>query len=275
MIKRFTDFIAFKEFATKEGVNEDLEELNELDISFFREYKKYAILLLKAPGLKTIAILKNKMAIIYYPKRINIDKQWYKEIKNRKNAENTLVVYTLLDECLENIESAFQNLKLRFNKHIKIREIDEMAHNVRTLIDMLEAFLRAALRIHRTKSKFINIKAIEYDFDVLFTDARYLLERMVVLKKDLANARTRYELEISKELNINVAKLTEIMLILTIIGLVLSVPNTVATIFGVSTLAEMVPAGTVIDLIILSTIVSSLLSIWYIKKQSKYLIKNH
>ncbi len=275
MIKSYENFEEFKKAVVKEGIDEDLEELVELDTAYFREYKRYAVLVVSAPSRKVIAILKDKISLVYSEPatRIRIDYRWLKEIKNRKNAENTLLIYSLLDNALDEYESKFQKLKTLYIRNKELEKLDRYGHEIRELIDDVEAILRVALRIQRTKSRLINIKAIEYDYDILFADARYLLERLIVLKKDIINTRQRYELEISKELNVNVAKLTEIMLILTIVSLVLSVPNTVATIFGVSTLAELVPAQEVIDLIVISTIIATILSIWYIKRESKYLIK--
>lgn len=263
----FSDFAEFKQKAESLGIREDLGELRTIGTSFFRNYLKYSILVLVLPRFNLITIFKNDLSISY-PLLPRIDKKWLAEIKRRKNAENTLVAYYVLDYALEEYEKEYLKIKEQLHKYeesYNFEQYEVLFRDLRELTDIVEALLRACLRIDRSKSKHLSIDLIEYDFDVLIEDARYLLDRLVSTKKEINSIRDKFEIQISKQLNVNVAKLTEIMLILTIISLVISVPNTVATIFGVSSLAALVTPDFIINLTIISTILSVIISVWYIK----------
>ncbi len=263
----FGDFDKFREKAESLGIHEDLSELRTLGASFFRNYSKYAILVLVLPRYNFITIFKDNLSISY-PFLPAIDNKWLNEIKKRRNSENTLIAYYALDQALDEYEKEYLKAKEQIHKYeesYNFEMYEELSRSLRDLTDVVESFLRTCFRIDRSKSKFISIDLIEYDFDVLIEDARYLLDRIISTKKEINFMRNKFELEISKELNINVAKLTEIMLILTIISLIISVPNTVATIFGVAPLAQLVTPDFIIGLTLFSTVLAVIVSVWYIK----------
>jgi Mg2+ and Co2+ transporter CorA len=85
-------------------------------------------------------------------------------------------------------------------------------------------------------------------------------------RKEISIARNKCEVKYSKDLNRSIERLTYIMAYLTIITVVISVPNTVATIYGIAPFAVAVEPWLIWLLIVATTAVSIVVSYYFIRK---------
>lgn len=106
----------------------------------------------------------------------------------------------------------------------------------------------------------------------------YQMEIITMQREVLADALTIYEAVLSNKLskvsnfiNIGVKRLTWIMLLLTGVTLVITVPNTIATVFGVPHFLEVVSLNWILSLLALSTIVpvAWFLTYWHKVKKAE------
>jgi Mg2+ and Co2+ transporter CorA len=150
-------------------------------------------------------------------------------------------------------------------KTVNLNTLEQIRVDINLLREKVEDVMKILIKFKSNKDSFINAMSIVYDIDVLIADANYLYDMLKLSLKEINVRRNNYEVEVSKELNSNIVKLTEIMLILTVLSIIISVPNTIATIFGVASLSELVPASGIIQLIIISTIISLLITYVYFR----------
>ncbi len=151
-----------------------------------------------------------------------------------------------------------------FPKHELGNDIYKMKH---ALITYLEA-LWATLDV---------VHYLRYGDAELITDDPIILQKVGMLSTDLTRQISISEqmstvlasgLEVlqsiyNNQLQLLNNRLALIVVWLTVLGTVVLVPNTMATIFGVAPIAEKVSSTTVIIVIILSTIISGTLAYWY------------
>jgi Mg2+ and Co2+ transporter CorA len=266
-IQLYDNFEKFKINAERVGIEEDVDELLSVHTPIYHRYKKYSILVLPISNEENIISIIHKKGSFSYPSIPKIDKEWLKEIGNGPISENTLVIFNILEHIISIYDMEFFVLKsnLATLKTINLNTLEQIRVDINILREKVEDVLKILIKFKSNKDSYINAMSIVYDIDVLIADANYLYDMLKLSLKEISVRRNNYEVEVSKELNSNIVKLTEIMLILTILSIIISVPNTIATIFGVASLSELVPASGIIQLITISTIISLLITYVYFR----------
>jgi len=263
----YDNFEKFKKHAEKLGIEEDVDDLLKVHTPFYHRYSKYSILLLPFSNEQNIISILHKKGSITYPSVPEIDKNWLSEIGENQISENTLVMFYLLEHIVNIYDMEFYVLKSNLTtlKEFNLNTLEQIRVDINLLREKVEDVLKILIKFKSNKDPFINAMSIVYDIDVLIADANYLYDMLKLSLKEVNVRRNNYEVEISKELNANIVKLTEVMLILTVLSIIISVPNTIATIFGVAPLSELLPATQIIYLIILSTLISLVITYIYFK----------
>lgn len=267
VIQVYDVFDKFKKHTERLGIEEDVDELLTIHTPLYHRYSKYSILLLPISNNQNIISILHKKGSITFPSLPNIDKTWLKEIGDGCISENTLVMFYLLEHVINIYDMEYYVLKsnLATLKEFNLNTLEQIRVDINLLREKVEDVLKILIKFKSNKDTFINAMSIVYDIDVLIADANYLYDMLKLSLKEINVRRNNYEVEISKELNANIVKLTEVMLILTILSIIISVPNTVATIFGVAPLSELIPATQIIYLIIVSTFISLIITYIYFR----------
>lgn len=266
-IQVYDNFEKFKIHVEKIGIEEDVDELLTIHTPIYHRYKKYSILVLPISNEENVISIIHKKGSLSYPSIPKIDKEWLNEIGNGAISENTLVIFNLLEHIIDMYDMEYYILKSNLTtlKTFNLNTLEQIRVDTNLLREKVEDVLKILIKFKSNKDVFINAVSIVYDIDVLIADANYLYDMLKLSLKEISVRRNNYEVEVSKELNANIVKLTEIMLILTILSIIISVPNTIATIFGVAPLSELLPASGIIQLIIVSTIISLIITYVYFR----------
>ncbi len=270
MIERFDVFSKFKERLQKLGVSGDLSMLDDLKIIFYEVYDKYVII--NIPGFDGKAnhvLYLSKYANLTYPAKLKTKARLkLSKIKGKKDIESTLLAYEVFNTTVENYFSIYRLLAekiedLHDNPNIDI--VEDVAKRIRVTSDIVEDLLKLFLEIEDNEIDFINPKIIPYEFDLLVARANHLVDRIRNLKKEINILRTKCEMVETKTLSGRIELLTRVMAVLTIVGVVISVPNTLATVFGVRSIADLFSIENMFWIMIWGTIVSVIASFIYMK----------
>ncbi|MCK4318975.1 hypothetical protein KAW38_00180 [Candidatus Micrarchaeota archaeon] len=274
MIERFDVFSKFKERLQKLGVSGDLSMLEDLKIIFYEVYDKYVII--NIPGFNGKAnhvLYLSKDANLTYPAKLKTKARLkLSKIKGKKDIESTLLAYEVFNTTLENYYSKYRLLAekiedLHDDPNIDI--VEDVAKRIRTTSDIVEDLLKLFLEIEDGEIDFINPKIIPYEFDLLVARTNHLVDRIRNLKKEINILRTKCEMVETKTLSKRIELLTKVMAVLTIVGVIISVPNTLATVFGVKSIADLFTIENMFWIMVWGTIVSVVASLIYMKMYLK------
>ena len=273
MIQTFTKFDEFAAAARDAGVDVNLEDLLRLDLLFFEPYKKYLIINLKQYGesQNNILIL-SKDANLYYsssklPRR---DLRLYKAVLTKKNGESTVLAQVALRRALKNYSATFSRIDSKidsFGKNSSLESIEETTELLRKVSDRVEDFLSLLMSLEDRRIKEVETKYLSYDYDVVLARSRLLVDRCRNHLKELRDIRDEIDIKFTRQLNKSIEKLTVVMAFLALASLAISIPNTVATFFGIPAFSEAVPMGFMLLMVIVSSILVTIWSYYYWKKE--------
>ena len=85
------------------------------------------------------------------------------------------------------------------------------------------------------------------------------------MRRETDSLRTKCDIIETRKLNKRIELLTKIMAVLTVLSLIISVPNTVATIFGIPTISALFTFDFIIELTVISGIIAIILSYIYVR----------
>ncbi|MBN2122194.1 hypothetical protein JW721_04010, partial [Candidatus Micrarchaeota archaeon] len=102
-------------------------------------------------------------------------------------------------------------------------------------------------------------------FDILLARARHLVDRFRSHRAEIDVLRTKSDIIETRKLNKRIELLTKIMAVLTVLSLIISVPNTVATIFGIPKVSEAISIDFAMILIMASSVLSVVFSYYYVR----------
>ncbi len=270
MIKKFNDFDAFEKAVRAKHIASDLENLRSLDILFYETYKDHMIL--SVPGLNMmpnqILVLSSRYNYAYVegakiPTRVKISK-----LKHSKYMESTLLAYEVLAGVVAVYGEQYRKIARKIEQLHDYPDIDEVeivGKQVRIVSDVMEDVLQLVLEAEDEEFKYLNPDVIPYEFDILVARTRHIVDRIRNLKREINILRTKCELIEARKLNKRIELLTKIMAILTIVSLIISVPNTVATFFGIPSVAETVEIQMMVWVILISSVLAVLLSYLYVR----------
>lgn len=273
-IHKFKDFDKFFERAKKMGIESNLNRLKTTH-GFSEITDGYMITSFKSHALQRniVTIVKKDTMLVYPDFEFSIAK-----IKPRWKTlywKSSLTFYSLLRYLVDKYTKYFEEmnvkvdqLSVRVNKEPAetLESVEHLTLELRRFIDSLEDLLKIIIKVEEKGIKFVNVRAIGYEYKVLIAEARLLWDRSRSARKELNILMHKCNTLEAHELNDSFVKLTKIAAILAIVAIVISVPNTVATIFGIPTLAVLVNPVDVVWLMIISTIISVMVCWWYLRR---------
>ncbi len=270
MILRYESFSEFVKESKSLGITSDLFSLRSLDILFYEIYDEYMIISLpfKKEIENIILILSQKKNLVYPEISKKTSSLKIGKIKKRKYLESTLLAYEVLSITLSKYTTYYDELRKRMiayehDKLMSDNAILEAEKDIIKLNDIAEDFLQMLLEIEEKETKFVDTEIMEYEFDILVAKTRYLCDRLRRLKGDVDMLLSRKELIENKKMTFVMERLTRVMTVFTLVSIVISIPNTIATFYGVQPLSKGMGAEEIWVLILLSAIISTILAYWY------------
>ncbi|MEM4272480.1 MAG: CorA family divalent cation transporter [Candidatus Bilamarchaeaceae archaeon] len=273
MIEKFTNFEDFKAAALVRNITGDLESLHNLDILFYEDYEdKYMIISFPAINdtiFNQMLILSDDFNLAYCsetkrkPLKIRLSK-----VKRRKFVESTLLAYEVLNSALDSYYAEHANLAKQASQLYMNPDIDQVEilfRKARNLYNVADDVLRLCIEAEDEGLKYIDLKVIPYEFDVLMARARHLVDRMDSFKREVDVLRTKCDIAETKKLSKRVEVLTQIMAVLTVISLIISVPNTIATIFGIPAVSDVFTFDFIMEMVIVSSLLALVASYFYVR----------
>lgn len=273
MIQTFTKFDEFAVAARDAGVDVNLGDLLKLDLLFFEPYKKYLIINLKQYGDSpdNILILSKDVNLYYSSSKLQRrDLSLYKSILSKKNGESTVLAHVALRNALKNYASTFSGIDSKidsFGPRSSLDSIEETTELLRKVSDRVEDFLSLLMSLEDGRIKEVETKYLSYDYDVTLARSRLLMDRCRNHLMELRDIRDEINIKFTRQLNKSIEKLTVVMAFLALASLAISIPNTVATFFGIPAFSETIS----IDFMLLAMVVSLVIvigwSYYYWKKE--------
>ncbi len=274
MIKKFTDFEKFKEAAKEHNITSDLDSLYDLDIVFYEDYDEdYMIISLPSVDASLpnqILILSKDFNLAYCSEtKKRYQKIKLSKIKKKKYQASTLLSYEVISSALDSYFTELNTIKRKVRKLHDAPDIDEVEKSSKRNMevrDIAEDVLRLCIEAEDEEFKYVNIDVIPYEFDILLVRARHLVDRMKGVRREIDVLRTKCDINETRKLNKRIELLTKIMAVLTVVSLVISVPNTVATIFGIPAVSALFSFDFIMELTIISAIIAVGLSYFYVRE---------
>jgi len=240
MLKTFFDFGSFESEAKKIGVAEDLRSLLTLDFTFFEKYPNYAIINVKDYGDEpnNLLVLSEAESILYSPKKLS-DKDYalFRHPLEKRYGESTVLAYLVMREALKSYSERFEKLNTEIDElevALDAARIDAAGKALRKLTDKVEDFLDVMLKLEDRQVPEVNTTFVQYDYDVLTAKSRHLLDRCRSHIGQITELRNDIEVRATKELNLKIADLTNIMKKLTSITVILMIPSIITSHYGMN-----------------------------------------
>lgn len=272
MLHQFSNFDDFVKKAQEIGITSDLKALLTLDIIFYEEYEDYLILSLtefdSTPN--KILVLSERNNLVY-PEVVNAKHALYSiQAKGKEKVrETTVTAFLVLKKTLSTYIAYFEKLNKQTDQvsaTLDLDEIEAIDKRLKKFGDAVHDFESLLIELEESTFKFVDAEIIGYDYDILLAKATHLSDRVRGLKKELLAVRGKCEVRFSKELNTNIVRLTQIMAFLTIVTVILTVPNTIATMFGVPSLNQIAGLEIYAIAMVVTTLLAIVISFYYIRK---------
>ncbi|NYZ77800.1 magnesium transporter CorA family protein [Candidatus Micrarchaeota archaeon] len=240
MIETFTNFERFEAEAKKLGVEVDLRALLTLDFLFLEQYKDFVILSLrdyeKEPS--NIVILSLDKNLMYSGKEFaDRDFRMFSYTIQKKYGESSVLTYLVSKAVLESYTKKFEELNDLIDEFEAGHELDrfeDTSISLRKTMDRVEDFLNILITLEERKIRQVNTAFISYDYELLISRTRHLLDRCRNHVNQLRDIRTQIEMRSTIELNKRIERLTDIMKKLTALTLIFMIPNIIASHFGMN-----------------------------------------
>jgi len=271
MIYTFDKFEDFQEKAAELGITSDLQKLQTLDVLFFEQYPDHILFNLVSfeSGTNKLIVLTKNHSLIF-PSLLLESSKFLKIGVRGPYGESTMAAYTVLKKVSENYHNYFESINreiARAAESPSSEKLELLNRRLRRLSDIVDDFLALLIKLRERTIPFVDTKKIGYDFDLLLAGARHLSHRCALASRDMARLYTLTEMRYAKDLNRSIQKLTHVMLILTAATLIITIPNTIATIFGIPAISDISEVATIMQWIAISTIITVLLAFIYFKKE--------
>ncbi len=240
MLKTFSDFDAFDAEAKKMGVAENLRHLLALDLTFFEKYPNYSVINLRDYGDEpnNLLVLSRDESILYSSKKFSDnDYVMFKHTLEKKYGESTVLAYLVLRDVLKNYSEQFEKLNAEIDAletSLDAVRIEETGRNLRKLMDKVEDFVDVLIKLEDRQVREVNTAYVGYDYDVLTAKSKHLLDRCRSHMGQIVGLRNEVEVRATKELNLRIASLSDVMKKLTAITVILMLPTIIASHYGMN-----------------------------------------
>ena len=242
----------------------ELEKIIILDFPFLTNEKKFTLISLPSYGeQKNNIIYVSKGIFVLSIAKIPPFNNNFKKIINKKYSKSTITILSVLKAVLKNYSYEFERIREIMNRleiAPRIEIIEEKGRELRKITDRIEGLLQMIIELKERDILAFNTSIIPFEYELLNTEARYLLERCRSHVYRIASLRTKSEMQSNRELNNTMKKLTVIMTFLSIVGIVVNVPGTVGAIFGIPALSDAY-FKTHTDFLLITLIITTALSI--------------
>ena len=243
MMRLFENIEELKNALISSKIERDIDSVLKLELPFFDYDDKLSIIYFPLYGenVKILAAITKRDIFVCAPFNVNNSLKKYKHLLKKSGGESTLITFLMLRATLKNYSEQF--LRIRdimdgLETRPVIDKIEEAGLALRRLTDKIEGLVEIVIVLKQKEVKQFDIKIINFDYEVLSTEARYWLERCRSHIYRIASLRTRSEMQSNKELNDTMGRLTVIITILTIVSIVVAIPGTIGAIFGIPALSD-------------------------------------
>ena len=244
MIKFTYNLEDFKREMENLKIDIAIEEIVRIDLPFMESQSNFTIMNIPPYGnegsTNLIFVSKGNTIIYSSPNFPKMERKFEKLLK-KKYGESTISIFLLLKSVLKNYSHEFVRIRDIMNDldlDPKLDEIESIGRQLRKLTDRMEGLFQIIIELKEDEINCFDPSLINFDYEILSTEARYWLERFRSHIYRISSLRTKSEMRSTKELNDTIKKLTVITTFLTIVSIVVNVPGTVGAIFGIPALSD-------------------------------------
>ncbi|RLF08464.1 MAG: hypothetical protein DRJ69_06235 [Thermoprotei archaeon] len=227
-------------------------------------------------------IFNERLAVSLHPKDVRQPVEEMEEASPRFTSNAAYVAYQLADRVLDDFDDVIERLDAELarledevvegsGEKELLRKILGRKRRLLMLSRGLWTLKDAVHSLRRASPPFIDDE-LDSRLTQLCEEADRQIEMVETYRIMASDVINMYATTLSTKLNLSVKDLTVAMLYLTVIATVIGFPNTVATIFGVPTLAEAIETHWILMLLVGSAVVPILWlkSFWNVYKQKSY-----
>ncbi len=265
MIKFFTKIPDFRKELKEEDIDIPIGSILNLDFPFVENRKNFTVITVpdySSEDSENVVVMAKDRVLVFSGKDLNPAGKNFRDAIRKKHGESTIVTFLLLKNVVKNYSKEFENIRGIMNElDVKpiLEEIEKSGKQLRRLTDRMEELVQLIMKLKERDIEYFEPLLISFDYEILQSEARYLLERCRSHIYRIASLRTKSEMESNRELNAKITRLTVIMTFLTIINIVVNVPGTIGAIFGIPALSDAYFKQNT-SLLVLSLIIATFLS---------------
>lgn len=226
---------------TETGLTFDFQSVIELTADFVESAEKYLILNVREyEGEEPNNLLfLTEGKSFYYSKRLLPAEasRPFEKILSRPYGRSTVTAFLILDRVLDGYRRKFEALLGEARKlevEFDTKKYHDLAFEFDRLSYRLENFHDLLLRLQERGYKQVETRYISFDYNVLIAESISLQNRCRRRLATLTALQRNYEMRTTTELNLRMAKLTDIMKKLTAITVIFMVPTLIASHFGMN-----------------------------------------
>ncbi|MEM4255276.1 MAG: CorA family divalent cation transporter [Candidatus Norongarragalinales archaeon] len=245
MIETFTDFAQFKKKAQEIGVGVNLDELLAVDIVFLESYEDYLIISVKdysqgpSNGLSSnILILSEKNVLLYSEKTFGEkDYKMFRFTLQKQFGESTVLTLLTLRDIFNNYQNAFKTIDEKIDAleiGYDLEEAESTTIRLRKVANRIEDLVNLLVSLEERKIRQVDTSLVAYDYRLLLTKARHLLDRCRNHLNQLRDIQREADMRQTRETNKRIEDLTNVMKKLTSITVILMLPTLVASHYGMN-----------------------------------------
>ena len=249
----------------------------------------WAVLKLPAPTEARILvhrglsiIFNDRVAVTIHPRDVRQPEEEMKEASPRFRGNAAYVAYQVSDRLLDDFDDIIERLDAELAKledevvegageKEVLRRVLARKRRLLMLSRGLWALKDAVHSLRRAAPSFVD-EELDSRLEQVCEEADRQLEIVETYRIMTSDVINMHATALSTKLNLSVKDLTMAMLYLTVIATVIGFPNTVATIFGIPTLAEAIETYWILILLVGSAVIPILWlkSFWNLYKQRSY-----
>ncbi len=244
MIKFFTKIPDFKKELKEEDINIPIGSILNLDFPFVENRKNFTVITVpdySSEDSENVIVMTKDRVLVFSGKDLNPAGKNFKDVIKKRYGESTIVTFLLLKNVVKNYSKEFEKIRAIMNEldvNPILEEIEKSGRQLRRLTDRMEELVQLIMKLKERDIEYFEPLLISFDYEILQSESRYLLERCRSHIYRVASLRTKSEMESNRELNARITRLTVIMTFLTIISIVVNVPGTIGAIFGIPALSN-------------------------------------
>lgn len=243
-MKFFTSKEEFMKVVERMTKKKELNSVFSLDFPFIDKQNRYTLISIPSYNKKVqqaILLLTKKEVFVYADSCPLVDEETYKEILSKPYGESSIIAVLIMKSILADYALEFSRLRGVMNfldLDPEFEKVEDCGRELRRLTDRCEELVRLIMMLKEREIKEFDTSLMPFDYEILNSEARYLLERCRSHVYRIASLRTKSEMKSNKQLNDTMQRLTVIVTFLTIVSIVVSVPGTIGAIFGIPALSD-------------------------------------